>query len=100
VARIVCAPRPASPDLAEPQNADPTRASGTSITGIGIAAAADIAYPGFTALPSTASFCAARASTIVSAGTFAANVADAWDEGAWTRRAVPAGAADPRQRRR
>ena len=35
---------------------------------------------GFTALPATANFCAARASTIAVAGSFAANVAAAWDE--------------------
>jgi thermolysin len=62
------------------QNATLGRESGTNVTGIGIAAAADIAYAAFTALPSTANFCAARESTIAVAGAHAANVADAWDE--------------------
>ena len=48
--------------------------------GIGVAAAEHIAFLGFTALPSTANFCAARASTIAVAGGYIANVADAWDE--------------------
>lgn len=61
------------------QNANPARASGTNVTGIGLEAAEDIAFLGFTALPASANFCAARASTIVVAGGNA-NVADAWDE--------------------
>jgi thermolysin len=62
------------------QNANSARATGTDVQGIGLAAAEDITYRGFTALPATANFCAARASTIANAGAFAANVADAWDE--------------------
>ena len=62
------------------QNANPARASGTNVQGIGLAATENIAFLGFTALPSSANFCAARASTIAVAGSHAANVADAWDE--------------------
>ncbi len=62
------------------QNADPTYASGQNVTGIGLAAAADIAFLGFTALTASADFCDARASTIAVAGGNAANVTDAWDE--------------------
>lgn len=62
------------------QNANPARASGTNVQGIGLAAAQNIAFLGFTALPASANFCAARASTIAVAGGHAANVADAWDE--------------------
>lgn len=62
------------------QNASPSRASGTNVQGIGLAAAEQIAYKGFTALPATANFCAARAGTIAVAGAKAANVADGWDE--------------------
>ena len=61
------------------QNAKASRASGT-VQGIGLAAAEDIAFLGFTALPANANFCAARASTIAVGGNHAANVADAWDE--------------------
>jgi thermolysin len=62
------------------QNSDPTYASGTNVQGIGLAAAEDIAFMGFTALPATANYCAARAGTIAVAGGQANNVADAWDE--------------------
>jgi len=62
------------------QNANPSRASGTNVQGIGLATAEQIVYLGFTALPASANFCAARASTIAVAGTKAANVTDAWDE--------------------
>ena len=62
------------------QNADPARASGTPVAGIGLAAAEQVAFMGFTALPAGATFCDARASTIAVAGSNAANVADAWDE--------------------
>jgi bacillolysin len=62
------------------QNAKASRASGTNVQGIGLAAAEDIAFLGFTALPPSANFCAARASTIAVAGNHDANVADAWDE--------------------
>ncbi len=62
------------------QNANPLRASGTDVVGIGLAAAEEIAFLGFTALNTTANYCAARASTIAVAGGNAANVADAWDE--------------------
>jgi hypothetical protein len=50
------------------------------VSGIGLAAAEDITFMGFTALPANATFCAARASTIAVAGNNSANVADAWDE--------------------
>ena len=64
------------------QNAKSSRASGTNVQGIGLAEAEKIAYLGFKALPANANFCAARASTSAAgvAGSFAANVADAWDE--------------------
>jgi thermolysin len=62
------------------QNANPSRASGTNVQGIGLAAAEDIAFLGFTALPANANFCAARASTVAVAGGDANTVADAWDE--------------------
>jgi thermolysin len=62
------------------QNANPSRASGTDVQGIGLAAAEDIAFAGFTALTATANFCAARASTIAVAGSHTVNVTDAWDE--------------------
>lgn len=62
------------------QNSDPAYASGTNVGGIGLAAAEQVAYLGFTALNATADFCAARASTIAISAGDAANVADAWDE--------------------
>ena len=62
------------------QNANPARRSGSNVQGIGLAAAEQIAYTGFTALPASANFCAARASTIAVAGNHDAKVADAWDE--------------------
>ena len=62
------------------QNANPARASGTNVQGIGLSAAEAIAFLGFIALPSSANFCAARASTIAVAGGLGTNVADAWDE--------------------
>lgn len=62
------------------QNSDPAFASGTDVAGIRLSDAETIAFLGFTALPADASFCDARAGTIAVAGTFAANVADAWDE--------------------
>jgi PKD repeat protein len=62
------------------QNSDPNYASGTDVTEIGLAAAEPIAFLGFTALPADATFCDARDSTIAVAGTYDANVADAWDE--------------------
>jgi thermolysin len=61
-------------------NANAARASTDGVQGIGLAAAQSVAYLGFTALPATANFCAARASTMAAAGNHAANVADAWDE--------------------
>jgi thermolysin len=65
------------------QNANPAR-SGTGVAGIGLPAAEQIVYEGFTALPATADFCAARQSTIAVAEAhaegYAANVAAAWDE--------------------
>ena len=63
------------------KNANPSRASGTDVQGIGLDAAEDIVFLGFTALPASATFCSARAGTIAVAGVnYAANVADAWDE--------------------
>ena len=62
------------------QNSDPNYASGTDVAGIGLADAEQIAFLGFTALPADATFCDARAGTIAVAGTYDANVADAWDE--------------------
>jgi thermolysin len=62
------------------QNATFGRASGSDVQGIGLAAAEQIAYAGFTALPANATFCAARASTMAVAGSHEAAVADAWDE--------------------
>jgi thermolysin len=62
------------------QNSDPAFASGTNVQGIGLADAESVAYLGFTALPATADFCEARASTIAVAGGNASNVGDAWDE--------------------
>jgi len=62
------------------QNANPARASGTDVEGVGLTAAEQITYLGFTALPADATFCNARTSTIAVAGSNAANVADAWDE--------------------
>ena len=62
------------------QNADPVYASGTDVVGIGMAAAEEIAFLGFTGLPANATFCTARAATIAVAGSYAANAADAWDE--------------------
>jgi bacillolysin len=62
------------------QNANPSRATGTNVGAIGLSAAEQIAFLGFTALPASASFCQARASTVAVAGSNSANVADAWDE--------------------
>ncbi len=46
------------------RNANSNRASGTDVHGIGMQAAEDIAFLGFTALTPTASFCDARSATI------------------------------------
>jgi bacillolysin len=62
------------------QNAKDSRASGTAVVGIGLTAAEQVAFKGFTALTANADFCAARASTIALAGGYATNVGDAWDE--------------------
>jgi thermolysin len=67
------------------QNANPQRRTGTVVQGIGLAAAEDIAYLGFTGLTATANFCAARASTIAFASKpgeydYRDNVAAAWNE--------------------
>lgn len=66
------------------QNANPVRTTETNVQGIGLSAAEQIAFLGFTALTANASFCQARASTVAVAETnlpnVAANVADAWDE--------------------
>jgi thermolysin len=62
------------------QNANSNRAGGTDVQGIGMKAAEDIAFLGFTALTETASFCDARAATIAIADGASANVAAAWEE--------------------
>jgi thermolysin len=62
------------------QNADASYASDSPVTGIGMTAAEQIAFDGFTALNATADFCAARASTMAVAGQNDVNVGDAWDE--------------------
>jgi bacillolysin len=62
------------------QNSDPGYASGQNVQRIGIAAAENIAFLGFTALTATSDFCQARDATISIAGSSTANVADAWDE--------------------
>ena len=62
------------------ENANAGRRDGVAVTGVGLDAAEQIVYDGFTALPATANFCAARASTIAVAGGDAGNVAAAWDE--------------------
>ncbi|WP_455376827.1 M4 family metallopeptidase, partial [Kaarinaea lacus] len=49
-------------------NSNPARRSGNSVTGIGLAAAEQIAFLGFTALTATATYCDARGSTISVAG--------------------------------
>jgi bacillolysin len=61
-------------------NANPSRASQVDVVGIGLDAAEDIAYRGFTALPSTANFCAARAATIAVAAGYSESVTAAWNE--------------------
>ena len=62
------------------QNANSNRASGTDVHGIGMQAAEDIAFLGFTGLTATASFCDARSATIAVAGGASANVAAAWNQ--------------------
>jgi thermolysin len=62
------------------QNSDPVYASGTDVVGIGLVEAEQIAFVSFTGLPADATFCTARTATIAVAGSYAANVADAWDE--------------------
>jgi Zn-dependent metalloprotease len=61
------------------QNANRAR-SITNVRGIGLDAAADIAYLGFTALTASATFCSARTATMAAAGEHLASVAAAWDE--------------------
>jgi len=61
-------------------NANPKYASATGVTGIGLDAAQQITYLGYTALPANATFCDARASTLAVAGEYAVNVGSAWDE--------------------
>jgi bacillolysin len=62
------------------QNANASRRDGVAVTGVGLDAAEEIVYEGFTALPANANFCAARAATIAVADGNATNVAAAWDE--------------------
>lgn len=63
------------------QNANHARASGTNVVGIGLAAAEEIAYLGFTSLAENATFCTARTATTSAAESADKdNVADAWDE--------------------
>ena len=62
------------------QNAKPSRATGTNVQGIGLDAAEDIVFLGFTALPASATFCSARAATLAVPGDYHTNVASAWDE--------------------
>lgn len=62
------------------QNSDPVYATGMDVEGIGLTAAEQIAFVGFTGLPADATFCTARSATIAAAGSYAANAADAWDE--------------------
>jgi len=62
------------------KNAKPSRASATGVQGIGLDAAEDIVFLGFTALPASATFCSARAGTIAVAGVNSQRVADAWAE--------------------
>lgn len=62
------------------QNSDPNYATGTDVVGIALSDAEQIAFLGFTGLPADATFCTARQATIAVAGSFAANVDDAWDE--------------------
>ena len=62
------------------QNANINYASGAGVSGIGLAAAEKIAYLGFTALPSSANFCAARSATMAVASGNSNNVANAWNE--------------------
>jgi len=60
-------------------NAD-TSCHVANVQGVGLTAAEEIAFLGFTALPATATYCDARESTIAVAGTNVINVASAWDE--------------------
>jgi bacillolysin len=62
------------------ENANLNRRDGVRVASIGLAAAEQIVYEGFTALPANANFCAARAATIARAGGHEVNVAAAWDE--------------------
>jgi len=62
------------------QNATVSHRDDIAVQGIGLTAAQEIAFDGFTALPATAGFCQARASTIAVAAGNSSNVAAAWDE--------------------
>jgi bacillolysin len=63
------------------QNANPARASAAGVAGIGLAAAEQIAFLGFTSLNATADFCAARAGTLaVSESNESDNLSAAWNE--------------------
>ena len=62
------------------QNAKVARASGTDVSGVGVAAAEQIAFHGFTNLNATADFCDARAATVTFAADSESEVNAAWDE--------------------
>jgi bacillolysin len=68
------------------QNAKVNRRSGVGVVGIDLEAAEDIAFAGFTDLPATANFCAARSATIAAAirlyaeESYEDNVRVAWNE--------------------
>lgn len=62
------------------KNAVASRQSATGVVGIGISAAQQIAYDGFTSLTSTADFCAARGVTVALSSGHETNVTAAWDE--------------------
>lgn len=62
------------------QNANAGRRTGNVVPGVGLAAAEQIAFEGFTSLPANGNFCAARAATIAVAGGNGSSVAAAWDE--------------------
>ncbi|HAS6347265.1 TPA: peptidase M4 [Vibrio vulnificus] len=62
------------------QNSDEQFASGTDVSGIGLSAATQIVFSGFTTLPPNADFCLARSATDAVSGTYSSNVLAAWNE--------------------